>query len=227
MPYWPAPPPPAPKKSRVGLVLAIVAGVVVLALGGGAAVFFATRHGQPAATAQPAGSTVPAGSAPAVAAAPAGNGYAPPSDVCALADPAVLDAGTPGSGSMEKEDTRFTLTGCVWDLAASDVTNSVKLFVAVDGDAQARYQESERIWAGHTVPGFTSQPVTGLGTKAIAAHRLSSQNRRLESVLALYDQNLYLECRFSGGGTRPWDAAAVRDRMVSFARAALAKVPRR
>ena len=56
------------------------------------------------------------------------------------------------------------------------------------------------------------------------AVRVSAENQRIESNLALLDRDLYIEVRFMGGGTKAWDAADMRDRLTKVARAAMTKL---
>ena len=77
------------------------------------------------------------------------------------------------------------------------------------------------------VPSFVSEPVGGLGTKAMYAVRLSAENQRIESTLGLVDADLYLEVRFMGGGSKPWDGADMRERLTKIARATMTKLAKK
>lgn len=153
--------------------------------------------------------------------------YAAPASPCGVADLAPLgpDAGKPGDGSVESEGTDLVIPVCSYDLAA-DAINTFKLLVAVDDKAQARYQQTEEVFASMGL-GFVTEPVAGLGTKALYAVRLTAENQRIESTLALVDRDLYLELRFMGGGSKPWDGADMRDRLTKIAGGALTKLTKR
>ncbi|HWB79411.1 MAG TPA: hypothetical protein VG755_30825 [Nannocystaceae bacterium] len=154
--------------------------------------------------------------------APAAAAYAAPASPCGLADLAPLDAGTPNDGSVEREGTDLVIPVCTYDLSGETI-NTFKLLVAVDDKADARYTQTEEVFASMGL-GFVSEPVSSLGSKALYAVRLTAENQRIESTLALVDRDLYLELRFMGGGTKPWDAAAMRERMTKVATAAMTKL---
>jgi hypothetical protein len=182
----------------------------------------------PPATTPPATTTPP--SKPADVPAPAAaRSYAQPPNVCTVADASLLgaEAGKPNEGYVEKEDTKFAMNGCIIDMVAPDAINTLKLFVAVDGDAAARYAQSDELWNGQfKPPGYVQESIAELGTKAVYAVRLTAENRRIEQALALYDGNLYIEARFMGGGSKEWDATAMRERVLTLVRDAMGKVPR-
>jgi hypothetical protein len=192
----------------------------------------AAEEGKPSAaaraSAQPQRSASAEPRTSASSAAPAGT-YSVPADVCALADATLLppEAGEAGEGSAIKEDTRYTLTGCSFDLQGEDAINAFKLFVVVDDLAPARFTESSNMWLGNTIPGYVGERVSGLGTAAVYAARRSAEKRRIETVLAVHHDNLYVEARFMGGGSKEWDAAGVKDGLVAVVRTAMRKVPRK
>ena len=203
---------PAPKRGRGLLIGGIVVGAVVVLLCGIGIVAVLASGGSPSPRA--AGNPAPAA------------GYRQPSDLCALADPLPFNAGTPSEGRVEKEDAgSFSLSGCVMDLKASDANNTFKVFAAVDGNARARHDQFQRAWDSGLVSGFKDEQIAGLGTKALYVVRQTAQNRRIEAFVGLYEANLYLEVRFIAGGSKEWDAALVRQRVLAAARHALGKVP--
>jgi hypothetical protein len=206
---------PAPKRGRGLLIGGIVVGVVVVLLCGIGIVAVLASGDSPRPRAA-AGNPAPA------------NGYVQPPDLCALADPVPFNAGTPSEGRVEKEDAgSFSLSGCVMDLQASDANNTLKVFAAVDGNARARHDQFQRAWDSGLVSGFKDEQIAGLGTKALYVVRQTAQNRRIEAVLGLYEANLYLEVRFIAGGSKEWDAALVKQRVLDAGRHAMSKVPRR
>ncbi|MER7007350.1 hypothetical protein ABT297_30505 [Dactylosporangium sp. NPDC000555] len=56
--------------------------------------------------------------------------------------------------------------------------------------------------------------------------RLSAGDKRIEAILVCFDQNLYVEVRFTAGGTEPWDSAAMKTNMTALAKAMMTKVPK-
>ena len=152
-------------------------------------------------------------------------GYTAPATPCGIADLALLgfDVGKSIDESVETEGIDTKLTGCTYMLQAEGI-NTFKLLVNVGDDAAARFGQSEGVWTGDFNSGFAAEPVAGLGTKAIYALRLSAENRRIETILSMHEQNLYLEVRFSGGGTKAWDGADMRERLTKVARDAMGKL---
>ncbi|WP_238006862.1 hypothetical protein KZZ52_24775 [Dactylosporangium sp. AC04546] len=216
-PYQGAPytAPVPPKKSRLGLILGIVAVVLVLCVGGGIALLLTvdTSTDTPAA----AGTSPTAGGGTK-------SGYQQPADPCALADLKVLGPRVgEGSGEPTEEKTRFTLTGCEYFLAAADGAQELKAFANVDGDTAARYKESAEVYP--KITGFSQDKVTGCGSQGFFTKRLSSGDQRLEAVLVCTDRNLYVEVRFNAGGKEAWDAAAMRANMVKLVNGMIAHVP--
>ncbi|MET7403335.1 hypothetical protein ABZS66_58665 [Dactylosporangium sp. NPDC005572] len=211
--------PVPPKKSRLGLILGIVAVVLVLCAGGGIALLLAvdTSADTPAAAGR--------SSAPAVKeTGNAGSGYQQPADPCALADVKVLGPRVgEGKGEPTEEKTRFTLTGCEYFLAADDGAQELKAFANVDGDTAARYKESAGVYP--KITGFSEDKVTGCGSQGFFTKRLSSGDQRIEAILVCTDRNLYVEVRFNAGGKEAWDAAAVRGNMVKLVNGMIAHVP--
>ncbi len=171
-------------------------------------------------------STADTKSTPETKSAPdaAAKGYAAPATPCGIADLSLLgpDVGTANEGTVETEGIDTKLTGCTYDLSGETI-NTFKLLVNVGADAETRFALSEQVWS-QGIPGFVSEPVTGLGAKAIYAVRLTAENQRIESTLAMIDGELYLEARFMGGGTKAWDGADMRERLTKVARAAMTKL---
>src|SRR5258708_28815833 len=138
-----------PKKSKLGLMLGIVGGVLVLCCGGGIAL---------ALTVDTREKSKPTTEASTRAA------YKQPADPCALADLTVLGPRVgEGKGEPSEEKTRFTLTGCEYFLAAGDGAQEVKAYANADGDTAARYQESADIYP--KISGFDDQKVSGCGSQ--------------------------------------------------------------
>ncbi|GGM41105.1 hypothetical protein ACFFX1_18270 [Dactylosporangium sucinum] len=216
-PAQPYPAPVPPKKSRLGLVLGIVAVVLVLCAGGGIALLLSVDTSDDTPTA--------AGTSAAATAKAQGGGYRQPSDPCSLADLKVLGPRVgAGKGEATEEKTRFTLTGCEYFLAAADGAQEVKAFANVDGDTAARYKESADVYP--KITGFSQDKVTGCGAQGFFTKRLSSGDQRLEAILVCTDQNLYVEVRFNAGGKEAWDAAAMRANMVKLVNGMIANVPK-
>ncbi|MFG2042882.1 hypothetical protein [Dactylosporangium sp. NPDC048998] len=218
-PPFPPPPAPAPNRKKVlGLVLGLVGGVFALCLVLGTVLVLADGNGdQPAAT-------NPATPAATQAANPAG-GYKQPTDPCALADPSLLGprVGT-GTGEPVEEKTRYTLNGCEYFLSAADGAQGLKTFANVDGDTAARYKESAEVYP--KISGFDDEKVTGCGSQGFYTRRLSAGDKRIEAILVCVDQNLYVEVRFTAGGTEPWDSDAMKTNMAALAKGMMAKIPK-
>jgi hypothetical protein len=167
------------------------------------------------------------GGAASITLAAVSGPYAQPSDPCSVVDlePLGPELGTPSSPQTQSEGQ---LMGCAYDLTATDAINTFKVFVSVDDDAANRYAASAANWNGSAwANGYVPEPITGIGTNALYAVRLADDERRLESVLLVLDRNLYLEARFSGGGSTPWDTAALRDRIIESARSTMAMLAKR
>jgi hypothetical protein len=148
--------------------------------------------------------------------------YTQPADPCSVVDleSLGLEVGTASGGVTLSEGQ---LMGCGYDLTADDAYNTFKVFVSVDSDAENRYAASVAAWQGGAwASGYVPEPVTDIGTAALYAVRLADDDKRIESVLVVLDQNLYLEARFSGAGSRPWDRAGMRDRVVASASSTMA-----
>ena len=152
-----------------------------------------------------------------------GNGaYAQPRSPCDVVDLSPLGSGVgrASSRSTETEGDGRPMTGCIIDLQSSDANNRFMLFVSVDSDPEGRFALFEEVWSRDTVVGYIVERA-GIGTKAIYAGRLSSDNNRIDSVLGVLDDNLYLEARFSGVGNSAFDGAGIRDGIVGVAGAAM------
>jgi hypothetical protein len=225
----PYPPPGrAPKRKNVlGLVLGIVGGVFALCVVLGTVLVLADGNDdKPAATNPAAPAATQAGTqAGTQAANPAAGGYKQPTDPCALADPSVLGprAGT-GTGEPVEEKTTYTLNGCEYFLAAADGAQGLKVFANVDGDTAARYKESADVYP--KISGFDDEKVTGCGSQGFYTRRLSAGDKRIEATLVCVDQNLYVEVRFTAGGTEPWDSGAVKTNMVALVQGMITKIPK-
>ncbi|MEV6923407.1 hypothetical protein AB0M46_02675 [Dactylosporangium sp. NPDC051485] len=222
-PYTTPPyPPPGPARNRrkvLGLVLGLVGGMFALCLILGTVLVLAGRNGD-----RP-GATDPATQAATRAANPAAGGYKQPTDPCALADPSLLGprVGT-GAGEPVEEKTRFTLNGCEYFLAAADGAQGLKAFANVDGDTAARYNESAEVYP--KISGFDDEKVTGCGSLGFYTRRLSAGDKRIEAILVCVDQNLYVEVRFTAGGTEPWDSDAMKTNMAALVNGMMTKVPK-
>jgi hypothetical protein len=217
-PYQGVPYTAPPKKSKLGLILGIVGGVLVLCCGGGIALALTVDTGKQSKPSKPA-AAASSQAAPARKAA-----YKQPADPCALADLTVLGPRVgEGKGEPSEEKTKFTLTGCEYFLAAGDGAQEVKAFANADGDTAARYQESAGIYP--KISGFDDQKVSGCGSQAFFTKRLSYGDKRVEAILVCTDQNLYVEVRFNAGGNQAWDAAALQQNMVKLVNGMIAKVP--
>ncbi|GAA2340164.1 hypothetical protein [Dactylosporangium salmoneum] len=200
-------------------MLGLVGGVFALCVVLGTVLVLADGRGeQPAVT----NSATPAA---AGAATPAAGGYKQPTDPCALADPSLLGprAGT-GTGEAVEEKTRYTLNGCDYFLSAADGAQGLKVFANVDGDTAARYKESADVYP--KVSGFNNEKLSGCGSQGFYTRRLSAGDKRIEAVLVCVEQNLYVEVRFTAGGTEPWDSDAMKSNMAALVKGMMTKVPK-
>lgn len=140
--------------------------------------------------------------------------YSEPSSPCDVVDLRPFShLGRPSSGATETEGDGQQITGCVFDLTAKDSVNRFMLFVSVDSDPDTRFATFQRSWGG-TTSGFATEWVDGVGDQALYASRLTEDNLRIDTVLAVLDRNLYLEARFSGNSAQAWDTADMRERLV-------------
>jgi hypothetical protein len=160
---------------------------------------------------------------------PAGTGpYAQPSSPCDVVDLAPLGSrvGRATQSATETEGDSRPITGCVVDLEASDGDNRFRLFVSVDSDPDTRFSLFEDAWNNSPTSGFVTEPVDGLGNRAIYAARLTNDGLHIDTVLGVLDQNLYLEARFVGDGRTTWDSADMRERLAGVAGAAMRTLAR-
>jgi hypothetical protein len=149
--------------------------------------------------------------------------YAAPSGPCDVVDLRALgsDVGRVTSRMTQTEGDGRPLTGCIVDLEASEGDSRFMLFVSVDSEPDERFARFEATWGGSTSSGYVAQRLDNVGTKAIYASRISDDGMDLDSVLGVLDANLYLEARFSGRGTRAWDAVGMRDGQIGVVGAAM------
>ena len=149
--------------------------------------------------------------------------YKVPSSPCDVVDLRALgsDVGRITSKMTQTEGDGRPLTGCIVDLEASEGDSRFMLFVSVDSDPDERFAQFEGAWGGGMRSGFVAQRLDNVGTKAIYAARISDDGMDLDSVLGVLDANLYLEARFTGRGTRAWDAGGMRDGQIGVVGAAM------
>ena len=202
---------PPKQKSKLGLILGVIGGVVVLCCAGGIVLVLTVDTGK-----KPVTRTT---TAPAL---PAGPGYQQPADRCALADLTVLGSrvGT-GEGRVFEEDST---PGCDYYLRADDGVQEVKAFTVVGDDAATRYGKDADIYT--KMNGFTFQKVSGCGSQGISVVRVDGGDKRINVTVACLDQNLYVKVRFIAGGNQAWQADVMRDNMIKLANGMIAKIPK-
>jgi hypothetical protein len=209
------------KKSRLGLVLGIVGGVLALCCGGGIVAVLTVDTDKK--TADTGKKTVDTDKKTAATAA--ASTYKQPGDPCALGDLKLLGPRVgEGKGESTQETGDLPLTGCDYFLAADDGAQEVKAFAAADDKTAARYDQAWKLYPNMT--GFSGEKVGGCGAQAFFTKRLSYGDKRIEAQLVCSQDNLYVEVRFNAGGNEPWDAAAMRGNLVAFANAMIAATPK-
>ncbi|MGI5238309.1 hypothetical protein [Dactylosporangium sp. CA-139066] len=209
------------KKSRLGLILGIVGGVLVLCCAGG---FVAALSVQSDKTPHAPATAAGAGATTAPAAGAAAK-YKQPGDPCALGDLKLLGPRTgDGKGEPTEEKGDLPLPGCDYYLAAADGAQEVKAFAVADDKTAARFKQASDLYPG--IAGFSGDKVSGCGAQAFFAKRLSYGDKRIEALLVCSEANLYVEVRFNAGGNEPWNADTMRTNMVAFAGAMIGAVPK-
>lgn len=222
-PYYPQPGPPPPgmaprRRSGRGWLVAggILALVLVLGLGC-VSVFLLTD-----------GDAKPTATATATAAKNSSKQYGPPPDPCTLLDDSMVEgwAGKLKSSKPEKstypDDLGGDVDGCRYELQVG-VTTSLQLFVSADGHAKEKYDRTVDTYQGGSL---VVRSIPGLGAAATGYTEYGSKDKSLiYAGLTTYDNNLHLEIRFVGGGSKPWSADEVERNLVGVARAVTAKVP--
>jgi hypothetical protein len=154
--------------------------------------------------------------------------YGAPPDPCALLDDSMVEgwAGKLKSSKPEKAvypaELGGDVDGCRYELQLGVVT-SLQLFVSANGHAKEKY---DRRVEGYKHGSSVVRSIPGLGAAATGYSEHGSNDKSLiYAGLTTYDNNLHLEIRFVGGGSKPWSADEVERNLVGVARAVTAKVP--